>query len=603
MTANMIPMRYILGIFIVLTLLPSCAPRKNATHVTVPGWARDAIWYQIFPERFRNGDRSNDPTREDAHIADGRDWAVSPWTSDWYALQPWERAHDARFYDNVFQRYYGGDLQGVVDELDYLSSLGVTAIYFNPVFEAVSLHKYDASSYHHIDDNFGPDPAGDKALVATETNDPSTWHWTSADKLFLNLLSEAHARGMHVIIDGVFNHTGTDFWAFRDVRKNQQASPYADWYDIVSWDDPSTPADEFDYKGWWGHKALPEFAESDSGFVPAVWRHLFDITRRWMDPNGDGDPSDGIDGWRLDVANEVSPIFWKEWRTEVKALNPDAYIVGEIWDDASHWLSGDQFDAVMNYRFARACVRFFIDTDDRSLDAEGFDDELATIRNDYPEETNYILQNLLDSHDTDRLLSMIRNPNRNFDDMNGLRANTAYDTRKPRSADVTVQQLMSLFQMTYIGAPMIYYGSEAGMWGADDPDDRKPMVWPDLSYQPEATSFDQKTYERPDTVSFDSTIFSWYQQIIAIRRSSEALRRGTMTTLVADDDIFAFQRKTGSDSVIVAFNRGAEEAVFRISVAGRWTDELTGAVHDLDGDIILPGRSALVLKAHTANTQ
>ncbi len=578
-----------------LLIALQCTDRPNIAKVTVPDWAKDAVWYQIFPERFRNGDPSNDPTSADARILDGRAWSVSSWTSDWYELQPWEKTHDPDFFRNVFTRYYGGDLQGVIDELDHLSGLGVNAIYFNPVFEAVSLHKYDASSYHHIDDNFGPDPAGDKALVASETNDPSTWHWTAADKLFLKLIEEAHARGIRVIIDGVFNHSGTDFWAFRDVQKNQQASPYADWYDITSWDDPATTENEFDYRGWWDHKTLPEFAEDDSGFVPAVWQHFFDITKRWMDPNGDGDPSDGIDGWRLDVANMVSPVFWKEWRTEVKTLNPDAYIVGEIWDDASHWLSGDQFDAVMNYRFARAAVRFFIDTDDRSLGAEELDEELEDIRNDYPTETNYILQNLIDSHDTDRLASMIRNPNRPYDDRNGLRSNPAYDTRKPDADQRRTQKLIALFQMTYVGAPMIYYGTEAGMWGADDPDDRKPMVWPDLVYEQESTAWSQETYDKPDEVRFDDEMCAWYTDLIHIRRGLPALNRGTYRTLAAEGNVFAFERTYEGDTVIVAVNRGIQEEQLSLPFFGSWTDRLRGTVIDAAQPHVLESRSGVIL--------
>ncbi|HTP12941.1 MAG TPA: alpha-amylase family glycosyl hydrolase, partial [Bacteroidota bacterium] len=148
--------------------------------VRVPAWAKDAVWYQIFPERFRNGDSTNDPTSGELEIPAGREWHISPWTTDWYQLQPWEQAHSPDFYSNVFDRRYGGDLQGVMDKLGYLHDLGITAIYFNPLFEAYSLHKYDASCYHHIDNNFGPDASGDLALTTDETDEPSTWRWTAA---------------------------------------------------------------------------------------------------------------------------------------------------------------------------------------------------------------------------------------------------------------------------------------------------------------------------------------------------------------------------------------------------------------------------------------
>ena len=193
----------------------------TAAQPAPPAWAQDAVWYQIFPERFANGDPANDPTRASLENPDavGEDWAVTPWTADWYARAPWETARGPDFYDDgVFDRRLGGDLQGVIDRIPYLDSIGVTAVYFNPVFWAASLHKYDATSYHHIDPFFGPDPAGDVAMVADETADPNTWVWTSADRLFLDMVDAFHQRGIRVVIDGVFNHTGTRFWAFEDVR-------------------------------------------------------------------------------------------------------------------------------------------------------------------------------------------------------------------------------------------------------------------------------------------------------------------------------------------------------------------------------------------------
>lgn len=222
----------------------------------VPDWAADAVWYQIFPERFWNGDPTNDPTRELLEYPPALpeappSWRISPWTGDWYARDDWEREMGDDFYESyaVFHRRYGGDLQGVIDRLDYLQELGITAIYFNPVFYARSLHKYDGNTYHHIDPYFGPDPEGDLALMAQETEDPNTWHWTAADSLFLRLIREAHARGIRVIIDGVFNHTGRDFFAFADLRRRQQDSPYKDWYIVYSFDDPATPdTNEFDYE-------------------------------------------------------------------------------------------------------------------------------------------------------------------------------------------------------------------------------------------------------------------------------------------------------------------------------------------------------------------
>ena len=216
-------------------------------------------------ERFRNGDTTNDPT---VHDAEGfsragmpAGWRPTPWSQDWYRQEPWARATGRDFYGTVQYRRYGGDLQGVMDRLDYLQSLGVTALYLNPVNDAPSLHKYDARNYRHIDRNFGPDPRGDERRMAAETPwDPASWTWTSADSLFLALVREVHRRGMRIIMDYSWNHTGTSFWAWQDILKNQQKSRFADWYEIERFDDPATPdTSEFSYRGWVGVKSLPEW--------------------------------------------------------------------------------------------------------------------------------------------------------------------------------------------------------------------------------------------------------------------------------------------------------------------------------------------------------
>ena len=217
-------------------------------------WQDSAVWYQIFPERFRNGDPSNDPVRESLGSKEWvpHSWQTSAWTSDWYARDAWEQAKSDDFFWTVGDRRYGGDIQGIIDKLDYLRDLGINAIYLNPVFWSGSHHKYDAFSFHHVDPWFGPDPSGDLAMIGQETEDPATWRWTAADKLFLKMVDEAHSRGMRVVIDGVFNHAGLGFFAFEDVRKNGEASRYRDWFRVESWDDPSTPESEFRCSGWHG---------------------------------------------------------------------------------------------------------------------------------------------------------------------------------------------------------------------------------------------------------------------------------------------------------------------------------------------------------------
>ena len=591
------------GLLVVVSLVAAVAesPAQPSTSAQVPAWAKDAVWYQIFPERFRNGDVTNEPTIDDVWLPTKRSWQLSRWGGDWYALQEWKRATGMGFYDIAFDRRYGGDLAGVIEKLDYLKDLGITAIYFNPVFDSPSLHKYDASSYHHIDANFGPDPKRDRALIRGETDSPSSWSWTSADRLFLELVREAHRRDIRIILDGVFNHCGIRFWAFEDVRKNQQRSTYAEWFDVTSWDDPLTAADEFDYKAWWGFKLHPEFREDEKGFLPAVREHFFAITRRWMDPDADGDPSDGIDGWRLDVANDVSHVFWRQWRTVVKGINPQAYIVGEIWDDAANWLQGDQFDAVMNYRFSRAVVRFFIDTDERKLAVSEFDEELRDIRFAYPPEVNYVLQNLIDSHDTDRLASMIVNPNRRFDDNANPRQDPDYAVRKPTEAERQVQRLILLFQMTSLGAPMLYYGDEAGMWGGDDPDARKPMVWPDLAYDIEASHPIAGRVRTPDPVAFDDSLHSYVRALVRLRHRHPALRRGDVQPVILNDDagVYAFSRTWEDETVLVVINNGESEQLVKIPLDGVWERALkTGAVEGSQTDLntyMMDRKTALVL--------
>ncbi len=410
--------------------------------VHVPDWAKKAVWYQIFPERFRNGDSTNDPTASDAQVT-GRDWHISPWTGDWYKLQPWEETFSNKFYDVVFDRRYGGDLEGVIDELPYLRNLGINSIYLNPIFESPSLHKYNTATYIHVDHNFGPDPAGDLKIMSEENPaDPSTWKWTSADKEFLKLVKKAHELGIRVIIDGVFNHVGTDFWAFKDVVKYQQKSKYKDWFVIKNWDD-SVKGTKFDYNGWWGIKSLPVFRkDSITGLVHGPYEHIMEITKRWMAPNGN--PKDGVNGWRLDVPNEVPHPFWRNWRKLVKSINPEAYLVGEIWDTATPWLQGDEFDAVMNYQFAKTVVKFFINKK-LAITPVQFDSTLKAVRDSYPDSVNYAMQNLLDSHDTDRLESMIANPDRDYNSGDSPRNNPQYNISKPDAAAIQHQELIRPF--------------------------------------------------------------------------------------------------------------------------------------------------------------
>jgi cyclomaltodextrinase / maltogenic alpha-amylase / neopullulanase len=580
---------------IVALALPIASQGKgaNPSSADVPEWAKRAVWYQIFPERFRNGDTANDPRVTDIRGSWPHDslahWSVSPWTSDWYRLQPWESGDTNGFFYHVQARRYGGDLQGVIDKLDYLSDLGITALYFNPLFESPSLHKYDASMYHHIDNNFGPDPEGDRALWATENPaDPKTWKWSAADKLFLTLLREAHRRGMKVIIDGVFNHVGMTFWAFEDVKQKQDKSEFKDWFIIKRWDDPSTPANEFEYGGWYGVRELPELRKVGDNIAPGPRAHIHAIVKRWMDPDGDGNPSDGVDGWRLDAADMVGPGFWRDLRTWVRTLNPQAYLVGEVWWEdwkndkmynAAPWLKGDMFDAVMNYRWAREACRYFVDRRDK-ISVSEFNRRLSDLRADYPGDVNGGLMNLFDSHDTDRLESRIVNPDLPYDHSAGLHDSRTYDPRKPNDDEIRVQKLMALFQMTYLGAPVVYYGDEVGMWGGDDPDDRKPMLWGDLTYDDE--SGHPFGLPRPvDKNVVNLPLLGYYKKLIGIRKQRDALMTGEFGTLLTDDsnDVYAFMRSAGGSFAVVVINNSSSKRKATIPLpaeapAGGWVNLL-----------------------------
>ena len=499
-----------------------------------PDWAKHAVWYQIMVDRFRNGDPTNDRQ------------PVTPWTADWFTPTAHERELERQgqtFYRwYVFDRQYGGDIEGLEQKLPYLKELGVNALYLLPIFKAESNHKYNAETYLHVDDHFGT--LGDyEAIAATEDHtDPATWKWTETDRRFLRFLKVAHAQGFRVIIDGVFNHVGTAHPAFQDVKKNGRKSRYADWFHVTSWE-------PFRYEGWFGHDALPVFKKSKTGFASdEVKQYIFNVTRRWLAP--DGRPEDGIDGWRLDVPNEIPAPFWVEWRQVVKETKPDAFITGEIWQRADAWLDGRHFDAVMNYEFARPTVAWLFNRQLKITPSE-YDCRLRELRLAYPLEATLVLQNLLDSHDTDRVASMALNPDREYDQANRVQDNGPnYNNAKPGPREYARARLAALIQMTYIGAPMIWYGDEVGMWGADDPTCRKPMLWQDL-----------EPYEKPEENFVMRDHLSYYRQIIALRNAHPALRTGTFRTLLTDDenDVWAFLRQDDNEQLVTVVNASDQD--------------------------------------------
>ncbi len=503
-----------------------------------PEWARHAIWYQIMLDRFRSGSQQNNPPQ------------IRPWTSDWFTPSPWEQAISDNFYDFVFGRLYGGDLDGLIEKLPYLEDLGINAIYLNPVFAARTHHKYDATNYVHIDKYFGLNGNDDELMAREDLLDPSTWRWTDSDKRFLDFLNAAHERHFRVIIDGVFNHVGTHHPAYQDLIQNGQASRFADWFDVHSWD-------PLQVHGWAGFSELPAFRKSDRGLVSATaHEHIFHITRRWMDPDNDGDPADGIDGWRLDVPSEIPMPFWAEWRDLVKSINPDAYLTGEIWTRADAWLDGNHFDAVMNYEFARSAVDWIINRASKAS-ASQIDERLRTLREAYGWDVSLVQQNLLDSHDTARIVSMARNPDRDYEHGHRAQNDPTYDNGKPEPSEYRRVRLAVALQMTYIGAPMVYYGDEAGMWGGDDPTNRKPMIWEDLY-----------PYESPNENFVMVEHRDFYRAAIHLRRAHAALRTGGYETLLIndDDDVWVYRRWNDNEQLIVALNASTERRTFTLSL-------------------------------------
>ena len=370
--------------------------------IQTPDWVKHAVFYQIFPDRFARSGRV--AHQENVHL--------KPWGTD-----PAE------------QGFQGGDLYGIVERLDYLADLGVTALYLNPIFASASNHRYHTYDYYSVDPLLG----GNEALRA--------------------LLDAAHDRDMRVVLDGVFNHASRGFWAFHHILETGGNSPYIDWFAVDDWPlRPYAPGDTpHNYAAWMDIPALPAFNTDH----PPVREYLFDVARHWVDF--------GIDGWRLDVPYEIDDDgFWQAFRQVVREANPEAYIVGEIWHEAQRWLQGDQFDAVMNYPFTSATLSFFGGASLRDwshpsltfepMEAAAFADEMERLLALYDWEITCAQLNLLSSHDMPRARWILGN-------------------------DTAALQLATLFQMTMPGAPCIYYGDEVGLSAAGDPHCREAFPW------------------------------------------------------------------------------------------------------------------------------
>lgn len=452
-----------------------------------PSWARNSVFYQIFPERFCNGDPANDPP------------GTVPWDS-------------APTRDNFF----GGDLAGIRSKLDYLERLGITALYLTPFFKARTNHHYDTADYLHLDPAMG----------------------TMDD--FRALVDAAHQRGIRLILDAVFNHCGDSFWAFEEVMSKGLASPYTDWFLIDSWPVLKEPPN---YQTCGGAAFLPKLNHAH----PAVRDYLLGVARYWLEQ--------GADGWRLDVPWKVPLDFWRAFRQQVLAVRPDAYLVAEVWRTATPWLGGDTVHGVMNYRL-RDLILDFCALD--HMDAEDFDYELALLRQQHGASAPYHLT-LLGSHDTPRILTVCE-------------------------GDPLRVRLAVIFQLTYIGIPMIYYGDEVGMRGDNDPGCRGGMIW--------------------DERQQDSHLFELHRRLIALRRSHPALTRGHFETLRVFNAVYAYHRWWEDDHVVVILNPREARPGFRLplqhvaGVTGVWQDVLTGQRFAVERGVLaldLPSRGGLVL--------
>lgn len=487
-----------------------------------PDWAKDVIYYYIFPERFKNGDKTNDPkpgkrkfyANQDVEFHE--DWNEKPY-------MPGDPGAD----DIYCNDFFGGDLAGVIEKLDYLKDLGINTIYFNPIFQAVSNHKYDTTDYLKIDEAFG------------------------TNELFKELVDKAHGKGIKIILDTSLNHCGSDSvymdryskyntnGAFRD-EKIQKDSPYYDWF---VWKEGAEKADDM-YEQW-ANPSLATLKESDS-YKNFAYRDENSVTKYWLNL--------GIDGWRMDVAPWKSDIFWKEWRREVKKSNPEALTIAETWFDSSKHFLGDEFDSTMNYLF-----RFPIFKYAKGGNAKEFVNVLEMVRENYPEEAFYSLMNLLSTHDSARALYEF-----------GYKE----AGESEREVDLAKKRLLmcTFFQMTYPGAPTIYYGDEVGLTGGDDPLNRATYPWEEDGGKP------------------DYEMLEEFKKLTSLRNKNVVLRRGSVEMAYCDDNVIAMVRKFDNQYALVLVNNAEEDKTVTIKLSqynlpSKLTNPLkNGELINIDGE-------------------
>ena len=453
----------------------------------IPQWANESIVYQIFPERFYNGDKTIDPEN----------------------VKPWDSKVDR-------ETTLGGDLRGIIDKLDYIEDLGVNTIYMTPIFTAGSNHKYDTFDYFEIDPQFG----------TLET--------------LKELVEKAHTRNIKVILDAVFNHSGIGFLPFVDVRENGEKSVYKDWFDIRKFPVEIKNAPDYGTFAYGGY--MPKLMTKNE----ATKKYLIDVATYWI-------REVDIDGWRLDVADEVDHHFWREFRKAVKSVKPDVLIVGEVWYESSSWLQGDEFDSVMNYVFTSAVKDFVASS---KINAREFGERIESIRGLYKIPAHNVLWNLIGSHDTARFLYLV-------------------------NEDVEKLKLAAFIQLTFTGIPMVYYGDEVGMTGADDPDCRRGMVW--------------------DTEKQNKTLRQYYKKLISIRKDNKVFTQGNFVTVLVEgqDDIYGFRRKLKEETIEGYINNGEKSESIEIKVNRACLDLIENKIYLPVRGIVtieIPAKSGVIIK-------
>ena len=522
---------------------------------STPDWAKGAVMYQIFTDRFYNGDKSNDVETNEYYYIGDYSRRVTNW--DKYPANMGVR------------EFYGGDLQGVMDKLDYLQDLGVEVVYFNPLFVSPSNHKYDIQDYDYIDPHYGKivDDGGEVLPNGVTDNSQATKYkkrttglknLEASNELFIKLVEELHRRGMKVILDGVFNHCGSfNKWMDRErIYEGEEDyepgayvsadSPYRSYFRFFK-EGPENWPYNGNYDGWWGHDTLPKLNYEDS---VKLENYILYIGRKWVSPPYN------VDGWRLDVAadlgrsNEYNHEFWQKFRRAVKDANPNALILAEHYGDPSDWLKGDEWDTVMNYDAFMEPVTWFLTGMEKHSDEareelfgniDNFIGSMAHHMSNMLTPSLQVAMNELSNHDHSRFLTRTNHMVGRVEHLGPEAANEYVNKAVMREAVV--------MQMTWVGAPTVYYGDEAGVCGFTDPDNRRTYPW---------------GHE-------DQELIAFHKEAIRIHKEHPALKTGSLKILGGEENILSYARFKGHDRIIVVINNRSERAEVKVPV---WEAEI-----------------------------